>query len=108
MNFTFSPRARTLSIALMLIGLLIAAIGWFTLKGDEHTAEHAGQNFWAALFINGFFFFGIARVRGSFAPVLSASCTFAQCAKRGRYAVRTGNLVLGRPFMCRDFCSAHP
>ncbi|MFN8351079.1 MAG: quinol:cytochrome C oxidoreductase [Flavobacteriales bacterium] len=60
MNFTFSPRARTLSIALMLIGLLIAAIGWFTLKGDEHTAEHAGQNFWAALFINGFFFFGIA------------------------------------------------
>jgi hypothetical protein len=44
---------------LMALGLILAAFGWFSLKGHEHTAESAGQNFWAALFINGFFFLGI-------------------------------------------------
>ena len=59
MNFTFSKRARTLSMMLMVLGLVLAVVGFFGLKNDPHMAESAGQNFWAALFINGFFFFGI-------------------------------------------------
>ena len=58
MNFTFSKRARTMSMALMVLGLVLAAIGFFSVRA--HDPENAGQNFWAALFINGFYFFGIA------------------------------------------------
>jgi Na+/melibiose symporter-like transporter len=58
MNFTFSKRARTLSMALMALGLVLAIAGFFTVK--SHSPESAGQNFWAALFINGFYFFGAA------------------------------------------------
>ncbi len=58
MNFTFSKRARTLSMALMALGLVLAIAGFFTVK--SHAPETAGQNFWAALFINGFYFFGVA------------------------------------------------
>ncbi|MBL7985127.1 MAG: hypothetical protein JNM91_09020, partial [Flavobacteriales bacterium] len=58
MNFTFSKRARTLSMALMVLGLVLAVAGFFSVKA--HSPESAGQNFWAALFINGFYFFGIA------------------------------------------------
>jgi len=58
MNFTFSKRARTMSMALMVLGLVLAAVGFFSVK--SHDPENAGQNFWAALFINGFYFFGIA------------------------------------------------
>jgi len=60
MNFTFSKRARTISMALMVIGVVLAVIGYFTVKSDAHRAASATDNFWAALFINGFFFFGIA------------------------------------------------
>ena len=35
-----------------------SAIGFFSVK--SHDPENAGQNLWAALFINGFYFFGIA------------------------------------------------
>ncbi|MFT3884234.1 MAG: quinol:cytochrome C oxidoreductase [Flavobacteriales bacterium] len=54
MEFTFSKRARTISMLLMAIGVVLAGIG---VVGD-HTEHH--QESWAALFINGFFFFGIA------------------------------------------------
>ena len=58
MNYTLSNRARTMSMALMVLGLVLAAIGYFSVR--SHDAENAGQNLWAALFINGFFFFGIS------------------------------------------------
>lgn len=54
MNFTFSKRARTISLTLMVIGFAMAILGF----AGDHTEHH--QNTWAALFINGFFFFGIA------------------------------------------------
>jgi hypothetical protein len=60
MNFTFSKRARTLSMVLMALGLVLAAIGFMSVKNDPETAESATQNFWAALFINSFYFFGIS------------------------------------------------
>ncbi len=54
MEFTFSKRARTISMLLMVVGFALALVGVF----NDHTDHH--QNSWAALFINGFFFFGIA------------------------------------------------
>jgi len=60
MNFTFSKRARTLSTALIVLGIVVMAIGFFAARGDEHEAEHLGQRMWSDLFVNGFFFFGIA------------------------------------------------
>lgn len=54
MNFTLSPRARSISFGLIVLGLVLAFIG-FMYDHDEHKT-----NTWAALFINGFFFFGIA------------------------------------------------
>lgn len=54
MNFTFSKRARTISMTLMVIGLALAVLGFVR----DHTEHH--QQSWAALFINGFFFFGVA------------------------------------------------
>ena len=54
MNFTFSKRARTITMAMMVIGFVMAAVGAFR----DGTAHH--DHSWAALFINGFFFFGIA------------------------------------------------
>lgn len=56
MNFTLSKRASSLSMLLMVIGLVVAAIGYFS----AHDPAHVGQNAWSALFINGFFFFGIS------------------------------------------------
>lgn len=58
MNFTISKRARNLSMLLMVLGLALAILGFFSVK--SHDPESAGQNFWAALFINGFYFFGVA------------------------------------------------
>lgn len=54
MNFTLTSRARTLCMALLVLGLALAGFGFI----NDHTDHH--QNFWAALFINGFFFFGIS------------------------------------------------
>ena len=54
MNFTFSKRARTITMAMMVVGFVLAAIGAFR----DGTAHH--DRSWAALFVNGFFFFGIA------------------------------------------------
>jgi hypothetical protein len=54
MNFTFSKRART-SPWVDRIGLVVAAV--VGMMGD-HTEHH--QYSWANLFVNGFFFFGIA------------------------------------------------
>jgi hypothetical protein len=58
MEFTFSKRARTLSMALAVIGLLLFVLGYFT--AGEHGAEHLGQRLWANLLVCGFFFFGIS------------------------------------------------
>ncbi len=54
MNFTFSKRARTISMSLIVLGALATLAG---ILGD-HTDHH--QRSWANLLINGFFFFGIA------------------------------------------------
>ena len=54
MEFTFSKRARTISLALIVVGVVAAIVG---ILGD-HTDHH--QRTWANLLINGFFFFGIA------------------------------------------------
>ena len=54
MNFTLTSRARTLCIGLLALGLVLAGFGFL----NDHTDHH--QNFWAALFINAFFFFGIS------------------------------------------------
>ncbi|HEY0978254.1 MAG TPA: quinol:cytochrome C oxidoreductase [Flavobacteriales bacterium] len=54
MEFTFSKRARAISMFLIVVGFALALIGVF----GDHTDHH--QHSWAALLINGFFFFGIA------------------------------------------------
>lgn len=54
MNFTLTSRARTFSMAMLVLGLALAGFGFM----NDHTDHH--QNFWAALFINGFYFFGVA------------------------------------------------
>lgn len=54
MNFTISKRARTIPLALIIIGLVMAAIG---VMGD-HT-DHK-QYTWAAFYSNALFFFFIA------------------------------------------------
>ena len=54
MTFTLTSRARTLCIGLLALGLVLAGFGFL----NDHTDHH--QNFWAALFINAFFFFGIS------------------------------------------------
>lgn len=54
MNFTISKRARTIPLALIIIGLVMAAIG---VIGD-HT-DHK-QYTWAAFYANALFFFFIA------------------------------------------------
>lgn len=54
MEFTFSKRAKNISIFLMALGVLSLIIGIFTDNTDHH------QKTWANLFVNGFFFFGIA------------------------------------------------
>lgn len=54
MEFTFSKRARTLTLVLIVAGLLATVVG---IMGD--TTDHH-QRTWASLFVNGFFFFGIA------------------------------------------------
>lgn len=58
MNYTINKGARTMSMALMVLGLALAAIGFLSVK--SHDPENAGQNLWSAILINGFFFFGIA------------------------------------------------
>ncbi|MCB0765165.1 MAG: hypothetical protein KDB84_10700, partial [Flavobacteriales bacterium] len=60
MNFTFSKRARTLSTAMVVVGLVALLIGFFAAKGDPHSAEGLGQRTWSNLLVNGFFFFGIS------------------------------------------------
>ena len=35
MNFTFSKRARTMSMALMVLGLVLAAVGFFSVKSHD-------------------------------------------------------------------------
>jgi hypothetical protein len=54
MNFTFSKRARTLTMTLIGVGLVAAVVG---ILGD-HTDHH--QRTWANLLVNGFFFLGIS------------------------------------------------
>ena len=54
MNFTLTSRARTVSMVMLVLGLALAGFGFM----NDHTDHH--QNFWAALFINGFYFFGVA------------------------------------------------
>jgi len=54
MNFTISKRARTVTLALIIIGLVMAGIG---VVGD-HT-DHK-QYSWAAFYANALFFFFIA------------------------------------------------
>lgn len=54
MEFKFSKRAKTFSFALIIIGAVLAIWGIATDHSDHHQAT------WVNLFINGFFFFGIA------------------------------------------------
>ena len=56
MEFTFSKRARTLSVGLMLTGLLVLAMGYIMTKGDPNEAPMLGQRMWSDLLVNGFFF----------------------------------------------------
>lgn len=60
MNFSFSKRARTVSIAFVVIGVLAALAGYFGLKGDPHQGDHLGQRVWSNVLINGFYFLGIS------------------------------------------------
>ncbi len=53
MNFTFSKRARSISMALLVLGALATLIGIF---GDD-SPHH--QRSWANLLVNAFFFLGI-------------------------------------------------
>ncbi len=54
MNFSFSKRARTLSMILIALGVVMAAYG---IVVEDHSEHH--QRTWASLLVNGFFFFGI-------------------------------------------------
>ncbi len=54
MNFTFSKRARTLSMALIVVGAVATLVGVFGDHSDHH------QRTWANLLINAFFFLGIS------------------------------------------------
>jgi hypothetical protein len=54
MNFTFSKRARTIGMALIVLGAVATVVG---ILGD-HTDHH--QRTWANLLINGFFFLGVS------------------------------------------------
>ena len=54
MNFTFSKRARSISMALIILGAVATLVG---VMGD-HTDHH--QRTWANLLVNGFFFLGIS------------------------------------------------
>ena len=54
MNFTFSKRARTISLASIVLGAVATVAG---ILGDD-TDHH--QRTWSNLLINGFFFFGIS------------------------------------------------
>jgi len=60
MNFTFSKRARTLSMAAIVLGVVTMLIGFFYAKGDHHAAESLGQRGWSSLLVNSFFFLGIS------------------------------------------------
>lgn len=53
MNFTISKRARTLSMALVVLGALATVAGVIGDHSDHH------QRTWSALLVNGFFFLGI-------------------------------------------------
>lgn len=55
MNFSFSKRARTLSMIMIALGVVMAAYGIFA---EDHSDHH--QRTWASLLVNGFFFFGIS------------------------------------------------
>lgn len=54
MEFKLSKRARNFSFALIIIGAILTIYGVVT----DHSAHH--QQSWVNLFVNGFFFFGIA------------------------------------------------
>ncbi len=53
MNFSITKRARSISIGLIVLGVVATVVG---IVGD-HTDHH--QRTWANLLVNGFFFFGI-------------------------------------------------
>ncbi len=55
MNFSFSKRARTLSMILIALGAVMAAYG---IVAEDHSDHH--QRTWSSLLVNGFFFFGIS------------------------------------------------
>lgn len=54
LHFKVPAKAKTFSMVLMVIGVIAAALGWFSDKTDHH------QYWWANLLINGFFYFAIA------------------------------------------------
>ncbi len=54
MEFKFSKRARSFSFALIIVGLILSIVGIMQDHSDHH------QQTWVNLFVNGFFFFGIA------------------------------------------------
>lgn len=55
-NFTFPKKVKTITFALMAIGVIGIILGLFG-GGDEHSAT---DRFWGNLLVNGFMFFAIA------------------------------------------------
>lgn len=94
MNFTFSKRARTISLALIILGAVGTLVG---ILGD-HTDHH--QRTWANLLVNGFFFFGISVGALFFYALQNATETAWSVLVRRVYegifgALPIGSLVIG-------------
>jgi len=53
MDFKFEGKAKTVPIALMVIGIVGLLVGLLTSGGDEHL----NQRFWANLLVNGLLFY---------------------------------------------------
>ena len=54
MEFTFTKKSKSLSLALIVIGIIALAVNYFTDTSDHHNM------FWSNILFNGFFFFSIA------------------------------------------------
>jgi hypothetical protein len=89
MNFTISKRARTLSMALIVVGLVATLVG---LLGD-HSDHH--QRTWANLLVNGFFFLGISLGALFFFALQNATETAWYVMVRRVYEALMGWLPIG-------------
>ena len=62
-NFIFDSKAKTISLALVLIGLVLIALGYFTGHGHEQS------RFWSSLLYNNLFVTWIALIGGFFVDI---------------------------------------